>query len=102
MERTGLAISGGGSKGAFAVGAIEYLVEQGCHFDLVSGTSTGALIAPLVAIGDITALTKLYTSVKTKDIVRHNWRKFYWNAVLDTKPLEKLIHQTESRTKIYY
>jgi predicted acylesterase/phospholipase RssA len=43
-----LVISGGGSKGAFAVGVLKYLFqEKGHEYDIISGTSTGALIAPL-------------------------------------------------------
>ncbi|MCK5797226.1 MAG: patatin-like phospholipase family protein, partial [Deltaproteobacteria bacterium] len=44
-QRTALVVSGGGSKGAFAVGAIEVLRERGTDFDLICGTSTGSLIA---------------------------------------------------------
>lgn len=47
--RTALVISGGGAKGAFAIGALDYILDnRNPHFDLVAGTSTGALIAPFV------------------------------------------------------
>lgn len=88
--KTALVISGGGSKGAFAVGAIEVLLEK-YDFDLIVGTSTGALIAPMVAIGDIEKLVDIYTSVRNEDIYRHNWRRFYKDAIYDTKPLEWLL-----------
>jgi len=91
---TALVISGGGSKGAFAVGAIEEALSRGLHFDIISGTSTGALIAPLLAIDDIDKLVELYTTVKTKDILRLNWRRFFLDAIYDTRPLEKLIRRT--------
>jgi NTE family protein len=90
----GLVISGGGDKGAFAVGALQVLFERGWHFDLIAGTSTGALIAPLAAIGDIETATKIYTSVRRKDILRYNWRRLFRDAIFDTKPLEKLIRKT--------
>lgn len=92
--KTALVISGGGSRGAFAVGVIEVLLERGWKFDVISGTSTGALIASLVSINDIKTLVELYTSVQTKDILRLNWRRLFRNAVYDTKPLEKLIRKT--------
>lgn len=45
-----LVVSGGGSKGAFAVGAVKYLLqERGLDFDILAGTSTGALVTTLVA-----------------------------------------------------
>jgi predicted acylesterase/phospholipase RssA len=76
---TALVISGGGDKGAFAVGAIEVLAQRGYRYDIISGTSTGALIAPLVAIDDIDELVKIYTTSKKRDIIRFNWFGF-WHA----------------------
>lgn len=66
-----LVISGGGSKGAFAVGAIEKLIDglPIGNFDIVVGTSTGALIAPLAIAGKYNLLRILYTTVKTEDII---------------------------------
>ncbi len=49
-----LVISGGGSKGAFAGGVAEYLmVDMQKTYDLFVGTSTGSLLAPLLAVGDL-------------------------------------------------
>jgi predicted acylesterase/phospholipase RssA len=92
--KTALVISGGGSHGAFAVGVIEVLWKLGWKFDIISGTSTGALIASLAAIDDVDTLVKIYTSVCTNDILRLNWRRCFYNAIYDTKPLEKLIRKT--------
>lgn len=68
-----LVISGGGSKGAFAVGALKYLMlEKGLEFDILAGTSTGALIAPMIAAKGKDALGELeteYTTVTTDDIL---------------------------------
>jgi NTE family protein len=71
MATTALVISGGGSRGAFAVGALKYLYTQhpALTFDLFCGTGTSALIAPLAALGEITLLEKLFTSNSTTDIV---------------------------------
>ena len=42
-----LVISGGGSKGAFAGGVAQYLMEvRGNQYDLLLGTSTGSLLIP--------------------------------------------------------
>jgi predicted acylesterase/phospholipase RssA len=92
--KTALVVSGGGSRGAFAVGVLEVLRERGWEFDIISGTSTGALIASLASIGDIDELVRIYTSVRTKDILRLNWRRLFKDAIYDTKPLEKLIRKT--------
>lgn len=70
MTKRGLVISGGGSKGAFAVGALEYLLlDKGLTFDVVAGTSTGSLIAPFVLTGDLRLLVDLYTGVRQRDIL---------------------------------
>jgi len=70
VTKRGLVISGGGSKGAFAVGALEYLlVDRGLTFDVVAGTSTGSLIAPFVLTNDLPLLIDLYTSVRQTDIL---------------------------------
>lgn len=92
--KTALVISGGGSRGAFAVGAIEILWSKGWKFDIISGTSTGSLIASLATIDAISTMVDIYTSVDTKDIIRLNWRRLFRNAIYDTKPLEKLIRKT--------
>jgi len=65
-----LVISGGGSKGAFAVGVLKYLFEIKNHqYDYIAGTSTGALIAPLAATREIDKLEEIYTTRDTKDIL---------------------------------
>lgn len=90
MGKTALVVSGGGSKGAFAVGAIQHLVEDlGLTFDIVSGTSTGALIAPLVVTGEIGELVRLYTSMKTEDVVlrRRLSEILKTDSVFDVGPL---------------
>jgi len=64
-----LVISGGGAKGAFAGGVAEYLIkERGIQYDLFAGSSTGALLAPLLAAGEIDFAREIYTNVTQKDI----------------------------------
>ncbi len=64
-----LVISGGGAKGAFAGGIAEYLIrDQGIKYDMFTGSSTGALLAPLLAAGNLDGAKKVYTSVKQNDI----------------------------------
>jgi NTE family protein len=95
LAKTALVISGGGSKGAFAVGAIEVLREAGVRFDLVTGSSTGALIAPLVATDEIALLRKIYSSVRTADVLTaRSGALDIWTAgsVYDTAPLWNLIN----------
>ena len=89
-----LVISGGGSKGAFSVGVIKDLVHiYQASFDVLVGTSTGALIAPLAALGEIAQLEKLYTTVTDADIiVKYNiGRRLGTTSIFTAGPLTAKI-----------
>ncbi|MCV9927645.1 patatin-like phospholipase family protein [Flavobacterium sp. LS1R49] len=64
-----LVISGGGSKGAFAGGVAQYLLEiKKCEYDLFLGTSTGSLLIPHLALGNIEKIHGIYTNVNMSKI----------------------------------
>jgi NTE family protein len=92
-----LVLSGGGAKGAFTAGAVKHLiVERGLTFDLVVGTSTGSLVAPLVATLDVADLLNIYENVENQDILadRPDLLAFLLsNALNGTEPLERLINR---------
>ena len=68
-----LVISGGGSKGAFAGGVAQYLIEiEKNKYDVFIGTSTGSLLIPHLALGDIDKIYKIYTNVDMKQIFNVN------------------------------
>lgn len=50
-QRVGLVLSGGGAKGAAHIGVIKALEENGVPIDYVAGTSIGAIIGSLYAMG---------------------------------------------------
>lgn len=59
-----LVISGGGSKGAFAGGVAQYLLEDKKHkYDLLLGTSTGSLLIPHLALANVEKIRRIYTNV---------------------------------------
>jgi predicted patatin/cPLA2 family phospholipase len=64
-----LVISGGGSKGAFAGGLAEYLVSV-CKkkYKIFVGSSTGSLLVPLLSIGEIKKLKRVFTTVTQDDV----------------------------------
>lgn len=92
-----LSISGGGGRGAFGAGLLNGWTKHGTRpeFNMVTGVSTGALMAPLVFLGSEydPALKQLYTNITETDI----YRKRSYASVLfsdglgDTKPLYNLI-----------
>lgn len=59
----GLALEGGGAKGAFHLGAVKALLEEGYHFDAVAGTSIGALNGAIIAQGDFEIGYKLWENI---------------------------------------
>lgn len=64
-----LVISGGGSKGAFAGGVAQYLLEDKKHkYDLLLGTSTGSLLIPHLALGNVDKIRRIYTNVSMDKI----------------------------------
>lgn len=64
-----LVISGGGSKGAFAGGFAQYLIEEKKEdYDIFVGTSTGSLLISHLSAGKIAEIKKVFTSVRQKDI----------------------------------
>lgn len=69
VKMKALVISGGGSKGAFAGGLAEYLINV-CKLDykIFIGSSTGSLLVPLLSIGEIERLKTIFTTVTQKDI----------------------------------
>lgn len=64
-----LVISGGGSKGAFAGGVAQYLLEN-LHqeYDLFVGTSTGSLLISHLALHKVEKIKEVYTSVNQDSI----------------------------------
>jgi predicted acylesterase/phospholipase RssA len=94
-----LITSGGGAKGAFSVGVLDYLKKERNidHFDLISGTSTGALIASLASVGKIQQLVDVYLSTTNSDIlIPQNIFNSITNSkpfVYDTYPLMKQIEE---------
>jgi hypothetical protein len=52
-KRRGLVLEGGGAKGAWQFGVLEAFAESGIEFDVVSGTSVGALNGAIWCTGKI-------------------------------------------------
>ena len=95
-DRNVLCLSGGGSFGAYSAGVLVGWTERGDRptFDVVTGISTGGLIAPCAVLGPKydAQMQKFYTSVRNKDIYRT--RRFYGlfdESFADTAPLKLLI-----------
>ncbi len=68
-----LVISGGGSKGAYAGGVAQYLIqEDGRDYDMFLGTSTGSLLISHLAVGKIEKIKSVFTNVNQHNIFSVN------------------------------
>lgn len=64
-----LVISGGGSKGAFAGGVSQFLIQEAKHnYDLFVGTSTGSLLISHLALNKLDKIKEIYSSVNQDSI----------------------------------
>ncbi len=92
-----LALSGGGADGAFGAGLLNGWTQAGTRpkFKIVTGISTGAIIAPFAFLGPEYdgQLKEFYTTTKTDDILEPNIIAglLGGTALADTSGFEKLI-----------
>lgn len=112
-----LCISGGGSKGAWAGGLIQQMIEErGYDWDMYFGTSTGSLLITLAPLHKMEKLKEAYTSVNNDNIFSVNpftkkgkinipnaiWRIITKKTSLgESGGLDKLIRQMFSPTEFY-
>lgn len=96
-DRKFLAISGGGSNGAFGAGLLVGWTASGKRpqFDAVTGVSTGSLIAPFAFLGPAydRQLREVYTEISGKDIYRRKGLLSIigGDSAVDDTPLRHLV-----------
>lgn len=101
-----LALSGGGQHGAFGAGVLNGWSETGMRpdFDIVTGISTGALIAPFAFLGPEfdDRIERFYTQTSTRDIARFDvgGALFGRGFLAKTTPLQAGIERELSDTVI--
>lgn len=94
--RNVLCISGGGAYGAYPAGVLCGWTESGFRpcFDVVTGISTGALIAPFAFLGPKydSSIREFYTETRTRDIyTKRPVRGLVSESLADNAPLRKRI-----------
>lgn len=101
-----LAVSGGGQDGAFGAGLLNGWTASGTRpeFLLVTGISTGALIAPLAFLGPDydQQLREVYTTLSTEDLLdKRPWTMIVTSdAAVDTDKLRNIIAQFVDDTMV--
>ncbi len=94
-----LSISGGGADGAFGAGFLKGWSESGTRPEMlvVTGISTGALIAPFAFLGSAydDEVEALYTTISTRDLVTRRFllTGLLADALTDVDPLRALLRR---------
>lgn len=92
-----LAISGGGAQGAYGAGLLVgwSVTGERPKFQMVTGVSTGALIAPFAFLGTEydEQLRAVYTTTSTDDIAtfRSLWSLLSADSAVDSSPLATML-----------
>ena len=112
--KLGIALSGGGIRGAVHIGVLKAFEENNIKIDVIGGTSSGSLVAALYAMGytpvHIYELFKRYgktiTNMGTTSILNGvgNYivnKKFNIAGINDGKAIEELYNEFANRKNIY-
>ncbi|NLW47247.1 MAG: hypothetical protein GXY86_07920 [Firmicutes bacterium] len=113
--RRALVLAGGGSKGAFEVGAIDYLVrEKGLDFDIYLGTSVGALNVGILSQSQsyhqlcrqVQVLKKLWLGIKGSNSIYHKnlfgiFSLLFKNSLYNPDGLKKLIEENIDPERLF-
>lgn len=68
MKR-GICLSGGGSLGSYELGVLKRLKEKNITFDVVTGTSIGAINGAFVCMNEIDTLEKLWVEITAQKVM---------------------------------
>jgi predicted acylesterase/phospholipase RssA len=96
---TYLALSGGGGGGAYGAGVLNGWTEAGerPEFTIVSGVSTGALIAPFAFLGSAydETLKQMYTSGQGEGLIEqaNPLGAIFGNGLVSRAPLRRLVER---------
>ncbi len=96
-----LTLTGGGSRGAFGTGFLIGWTDSGDipDFDIVTGISTGAVMAPFIFLGgdELKKVEHFYTKMHTEDVFEDSWFNFFDGYIMNAKPLQKLFRKNFDR-----
>lgn len=121
MKRA-LVLCGGGSLGSYEMGVWRYLEEKGEHFDIVTGTSIGAINGAMYAIGAYRKCLHLWREATIDRVVKEGfdiadslgetWKNLQGKKIgklfseyvkrggLDISPFKELVKETIDPKKI--
>lgn len=89
-------LSGGGAKGAYEIGVWKALRKIGYKYDIVTGTSVGALNGAFMVMNDYKNAVSLWENISTKDIFDEQFSHEV-DTIEDKKDI--LIHYAKKATQ---
>ena len=90
-KKIGLALSGGGARGFAHIGVLKVLAEQNIIFDMIAGTSVGAIIGGAVAAGmSVEEIVAMSEKVGYTNMMRPTLR---FGGLLSNAPMGKFIQR---------
>lgn len=92
-----LVLSGGGGRGAYELGVFKAFMERQRRFDLISGTSVGAITAAAIASGltmpELEAMWSRMHQFKVMQPRGDVWAFPKWTHLMYTKPLLRFLEK---------
>jgi len=73
----GLALEGGGARGAYHIGVVKALLENGYDFDGFVGTSIGAINAAALAQGDFNKIHDSWSNISPDQLFDDDEQRFF-------------------------
>ncbi|WIF94878.1 patatin-like phospholipase family protein [Caminicella sporogenes] len=89
----GLFLQGGGAKGAFQAGVVFGLFEKGLDFQILSGTSIGAINSYFIYTNNIDKMREMWVNIDNIDF-ENDWKD---DKVIDNSSLIKILEDLEGR-----
>lgn len=86
-----LILAGGGTRGAYQVGAWKALKDLGINVNAVMGTSIGSLNGALILQDDIDSMIDLYQNIELTNIMEMNEKIDTTRNLFDIKNLKPLV-----------
>lgn len=87
---TALVLGGGGARGSYQIGVWQALKSLGISFDLMTGTSVGALNGALILMDDVDVARDLWLTISTDKVLA------FPEACATNQTLKELVQQVGS------
>ena len=111
--KTAVVLSGGGAKGAYQIGVWKALKKLKIHYDIITGTSVGALNGVMMVQNDYHIAKKIWSNINYNTIFNDNFKnvdkniyltyikQFVSDGGMEIINLETLLNKVYNAKKFY-